>query len=182
MAKRVYEITKTEQFAAGMSTNISIQLDESGKGTATVTWKRGEQKTFPVKSGQRLFVNMWGGFPDVEVWELPKPPKNEIMRFLWENGFPKKKVWKFDDPRFVDFEAGDEHNGTQTFTYTMCEGKVKMLIGTTEWSSSISEQIFTGWKNIFGVAFTPGATLEEVKNDFLKLKARYDGIAIVPAP
>jgi len=182
MAKRIFEIQKTEKFQAGMSTTVSIIVDDNGKGTATVTWKRGEQKTFPVKSGQRLFVNMWGGFPDVQVWEQPKPPKEPIMLFLWENGYPKKKVLAWDDPQFVDWDASDDIAGVQGFTWTKQIGKVKFLMHRTEWTSRMSGHSHVGSKRIEAVAVAPGATLDEVQRDFAALKTYFDEIPVFPTP
>ena len=182
MSKRVFEIQKTEKFQAGMSTHVDIQLDDTGTGKAIVEWKRGEKKEFPVRTGQRLYVNMWGGFPDVQVWEQPKPPKDPIMRFLWEHGFPRKKILPWNDAQFVDWDASDEIAGVQGFTWTKQIGKVKFLMYRTEWTSSMSGNTRVGSKKIEAVAVAPGATLDEVQKNFTELKIYFDEIPVVPRP
>ena len=183
MAKRVFEIEKSETFMAGMSTSIDIKLDEKGKGTATIEWKRGEKKEYPVRKGQRLFVDMWGGFPDVQVWDPPKPPKDPIMRFLWDNGFPKKKVLDWDDTQFVDWEVdGDDDDDIQGFTWTMQEETVKFLAYRTEWTSSMSGNSYVGFKTIRAVAVKPGTTMGKIKEDFYRLMERYNDILVVRCP
>jgi hypothetical protein len=182
MAKRVFNIEKTEKFQAGMSTYVYIQLDDTGNGKAIIEWKHGEQKEFPVKKGQRLYVNMWGGFPDVQVWEQPKPPKDPIMRFLWEHGFPRKKILPWNDAQFVDWDASDDIGGVQGFTWTKQIEKVKFLMHRTEWTSSMSGNARVGSKRIKAVAVAPGATLDEVQRDFAALKIYFDEIPVVPRP
>ena len=179
MAKKTFNIEKTKKIQAGISTVIDIQLDDiTGKGKAIVEWKRGEKKEFPVKKGQRLFVNMWGGFPEVFVWEQPKSPKDPIKKFLWEHGFPKKKVLEWDDPQFVDWDASDEICNVQEFTWTRQIGKVKFLLHRAEWTSR-NDHSFIGSKRIEAVAVAPGATLEEIQRDFLALKNLFEEIPVV---
>jgi len=181
MARKIFEIEKTEKFQAGMSTSIDIQLDDTGTGKAIVEWKQ-EKKEFPIKKGQRLYVNMWGGFPDVQVWEQPKAPKDPIMRFLWEHGFPRKKVLPWNDVQFVDWKASDEVAGVQGFTWTKKIGKVKFLLHRTEWTSSMSGNTHVGSKRVEAVAVAPGVTIDETQRDFAALKTYFDEIPVVPRP
>lgn len=182
MAKRVFEIQKTEKFQAGMSTHVNIQLDDTGRGKATVEWKRGEKKELPVKKGQLLYVNMWGGFPDVQVWEQPKPPKDPIMRFLWEQGFPKKKVLSWNDPQFVSEKRKEWNSHEVEWLYTKEFGAIKVLLRQIEWESSMTGTWRIGAVHKLAIAVRPGATLAEVQEDWEKFKKFIDGIAIIPSP
>lgn len=182
MAKRVFEIQRNEKFQAGMSTCLDIQLDDTGRGKAIVEWKHGEKKEFPVRKGQRLFINMWGGFPDVQVWEQPKPPKDPIMKFLWEHGFPKKKVLPWNDPRFVLLKRSEWNSHEVEWLYTEEFGAIKVLFRQIEWESSMTGNWRIGAINKLAIAVRPGATLGEVQEDWKKLKKFMDEIAIIPSP
>ena len=182
MAKRVFEIQKTEKFQAGMSTHLDIQLDDTGTGKATVEWKRGEKKEFPVKKGQLLCLNMWGGFPDVQVWEQPKPPKDPIMRFLWEHGFPKKKVLSWNDPQFVEEERTSWNTHEVEWLYTKEFGAIKVLFRQIEWKSSMTGNWRIGAVQKLAIAVRPGATLEAVKEGWEELKKFIDEMVVVPSP
>lgn len=175
LAKKVFEITKSENFRAGMSTTVSVELNKNGEGTAIVKWKHGMKRAVQVKRGQSLFIDMWGGFPAVAVWDAPEPPKDEVRRFLWKNGFPRKRVWKWDDPRFRSGE-GEENDGAQSFAFVMARRTVKAQVLKTEWESSTDGRTYPGRKTIVGVAVLPGASLRQVKADFEKLMERYNDI------
>ncbi|HEY8389101.1 MAG TPA: hypothetical protein VIK74_10880 [Parasegetibacter sp.] len=182
MAKRIFDIEKTERFQAGMSTSIDIQLDDTGFGKAIVEWKRGEKKEFPVRKGQRLYVNMWGGFPDVQVWEQPKPPKDPIMRFLWEHGFQKKKVLSWNDPQFVSEKRKEWNAHEVEWLHSKEFGAIKVLFRQIEWKSSMTGNWRIGAVQKLAIAVRPGATLGEVQEGWEELKKFTGEIAVIPSP
>lgn len=175
MSKKAFKIEKSESFKAGISTKVTIDLDKDGKGTAKVEWKRGEPQLFPVQKGQRIFLNMWGGFPEVSIWNAPLPPKDPIRKFLWNQGLPKKKVWDWNDKKFDIEDSDDVLKSVIDEWFSIDVGVLKVAIYARRWQSSMTGNWETQDWDIMGIAVKEGSTLEDVQKsweELMKLKPK----------
>ena len=181
MAKKTFNIEKTKKIQAGISTDVDIQLFDDGTGKAIVEWKHGKKKEFPVRKGQLLHVNMWGGFPEVLIWEQPKPPKDPIKKFLWEHGFPRKKVLSWDDPQFITENRNELTSHEVEWIYTKEFGTLKVLLRQIEWES-ITGNWWIGAVHLLAIAVRPGAGIREVQESWEELKKFIDEMVVVSNP
>lgn len=170
MSKKVFLIEKTETYMAGMSTRVTINLNENGKGTAKIEWKRGEPQIFDVEKGQRIFLDMWGGIPKVAIWNPPIPPKDSIRKFLWEQGITKKKIWVWEDPNFKNEVYRDIISFMYDETFTLEVGVLKIHVYARRWQSCMTGNWKTEDWEIIGLAIKDGATLQEVQTSWNEIQ------------